>query len=1238
MNLCFFSTDVNVTLFSLGYMQRHGGSYGPDPLRSTTHTNIFSSILLPPIDTPSLNRANLLPINFSSLSAAALKHPHLYYQPSASSFLNAIDPSLTPHLLAPLSSSPAPYIPPPAKYFNPEQRRRADEIQQLHISLFHPSDHDLSASLSYGKFLTHLTSSDVAINRALRGPCPQCLEGKHKHKPKPSSLSPPAQSPGEVLSFDPTILPSPSVGGYTHALFIVDEHTGFLSVVGSLSKSTSHVFDSFRNLITKVYNAHKHTVGTLHGDCEKINLSLAQPLGSIGCALVASPPNDHAQRVERHIQTIITICISMLASLPYYLPTRYILQLLQAAAHSRNSLVSIKTSPYTPNELVLHSRPTSPPIPFGYPCMVTCLADKRASYALSHNTYAKFSPKTEFGVCMGPDPVTGSTLFLLQNGLIVPRAPDHLLPLLTPFNWVTKAFVIPDTSSPPSSIALANTATTPLLNPVIQLPNSPVTSALRAISPIFVPSMPHPTLHAIRSLSHPTPLPHTTFPPGLVPPPSVPLTPPSPPSASPSLVPPIASLPLLPPLLIIPPQPDVPSPIVSILPAPNTLSSPLASTLAPSPPSATTPSPLLSTRVTRSQSGIAKPHIHHPSEGYHTRSRTLPSVPHPSSYFTNLISSIQPHSIRKLALAKLATTAHRNHFHQSHHTANNKPTTLIPIPLPRLRSEMTITRALKTLETPVVDASLAREMKKVQVSFASLKPITTADIEDKSAFLRCNMLVKEKRNKDVNSRLAIDGSQQPPDSYNSTHSGTSDFEKLLCLFSATIADASHRQVPLQLGSFDVPAAFIQCPLTRLDTNGYQLITRLPSNLPGPLAGQLNEIVGAHYGLKQSNNIFTESFRRFLVKNGYSNSILGPHVYRKTCPLNPKNYLIISMHVDDGSFMSTSPTLTAELKSILTAEYGSTDGHPLTWNDEITDYCGINFIRYADGSIKAHMGPHITKFLTKEGMDALPGALTPALADFFLSPSNSTPFNPDTYQSTQGGLLFLTPIRSDIKLFVNHLSSFNFNPCQSDRDKQIQIMRYLKAYPNEGPTFSYKSDQYPNGPQLSAAADCSFASLPNSQSLSGILYYTGDHTAAFASFASAEPGIALSPQEGEYLTMGRAAKQCIYWQQFLDGVGFPQLLPTIIREDNLPAINLVKAPEVTRHSRHMLIKHHYIRWLYQQGLILPIHQGTNDMSADFLTKFNPPRKFHYFKDKVFNAQQQFRKFLDGSTTHTTSPSI
>jgi hypothetical protein len=156
------------------------------------------------------------------------------------------------------------------------------------------------------------------------------------------------------------------------------------------------------------------------------------------------------------------------------------------------------------------------------------------------------------------------------------------------------------------------------------------------------------------------------------------------------------------------------------------------------------------------------------------------------------------------------------------------------------------------------------------------------------------MFIKEKRDGTISARLPIDGSSQTPDTYNTTYAGTSNVEKLLCLLSATVADAAHRHIPLQTGSFDVPAAFLQFGLLRSATNGFQLYTTLPKSFPSPLSGQLNEITGSHYGVKQSNGIFDAEFDGIMTNHDYKTHILSPHIYKKVCPNNPANYLFFNM--------------------------------------------------------------------------------------------------------------------------------------------------------------------------------------------------------------------------------------------------------------------------------------------------------------------------------------------------------
>ena len=92
-----------------------------------------------------------------------------------------------------------------------------------------------------------------------------------------------------------------------------------------------------------------------------------------------------------------------------------------------------------------------------------------------------------------------------------------------------------------------------------------------------------------------------------------------------------------------------------------------------------------------------------------------------------------------------------------------------------------------------------------------------------------------------------------------------------------------------------------------------------------------------------------------------------------------------------------------------------------------------------------------------------------------------------------------------------------------------------------------------------------------------------------------------------------------FRYFLDDVGFPQKDPTVIFEDNMSAINLAQAPAVSRKSRHIHIRHHFIRDCVLNKLVRVQHVRTDQMLADFLTKPFGPKKHAEFRDLYFNTK-------------------
>ena len=535
---------------------------------------------------------------------------------------------------------------------------------------------------------------------------------------------------------------------------------------------------------------------------------------------------------------------------------------------------------------------------------------------------------------------------------------------------------------------------------------------------------------------------------------------------------------------------------------------------------------------------------------------------------------------------------------------------------------MSVGKAINTHDPHLVHASITKELTKLYETFKALKSISYSDLEPDAVFLRSQMLIKDKMDGRTTGRLAIDGKHQPSDTYSETFAGTSCTTNRLFILSAVLADCAHKSIlaDLEIGDFDIPGAFLQNSLPRSATGGRQLYTRLPADIPAellPNSQRLAEIIGSVYGIKQSNHIFDVDFTSTMKSIGYLPIPEDPHTFSKRCSLQPGRYLTLNMHVDDGQYFSTSPSLTAELIDHVKERYGA----DVPFRRESSGICGVRITRHADHSVTADMGQYILEvLLPKCGMDNVPPALTPSLGALFDPPDDLTPFDAKIFQSANGGLLHLLPVRHDVRKEVVYLCTRNANPTVSDRAKQIQCLRYLKGCPNLGVTYSASAKHFPNGCVITGAADTSHAChAADGKSHSAYIICIGTDNAPFSSYSSAEPAsIAGSPCESEYVGLSRLAQSTVFFRKFAISLGFPQPEPSTLFEDNKSAINLTVTPELPRRSRHILQRHHVLRALYLTRQIVPVHQGTHDIIPDGMTKTLGVSAFLYFRFRLMRS--------------------
>jgi len=1192
VNKVFYSKDASTTLLSLGWLQRCGGKYNTnDNDNSVTIRDPNNNI----INVPRLTDNNLLPASIAKLQLAMSRNPSLYQQ--------AVLPSMSAYFSV--------------SHATAEQRKRCELAQDLIFALGFPSDASLILDIDTGKIPgTILTGNDIKLNRLLRGPCPHADAGKRQADPTPSSQSAPATTIGGNLCFDIEKLPEATPGGFTHNIRVVDEKSGYLSIAGCMSKSSAAIGEALLKIIAVDYLAFGHKVEILHGDSEQVNMSLLQHLGSKGIRLQLSLPGQHQARIERYTRTLRERCRAMLSPLPHIVPAKYTHQLQQAAAAHMNNSINSVSYPHVPNELVKFRKMRQIPVQFGSTHMITQLLPKRTSFANNNMIPINQVSKTELGVCLGQYTNAGGLgeLYVVANGSIVIRHSHFKMsPTYVAFNWTPKAFIeiVPLSKEPLSGTNMIPIVVNNMIPSSLALPQSSDTSSsiLRAINPsnpsttdTFVSDTNiDPNINVFSSQNQP--IINNTYASQIN-------------NSLPSPLPPANNLDMVPNLvvespIITPLAVETPHAIEPInRPAPvNVIAPPL---LSPSPPIATRQ---FYPRAAKSSSHLGSLGLSAVSSRY--------SYLLPKSYSSILNTKYQNGAItRKLLLSRLASTRNRQYKATLNiGSLSNKSTDILPDPPPPpKRSEISIDKAMLLWKREDIDKALDKELTKIFTTYNAMKIIPHSDIEPTAIIVRSNMLMKKKLSGVITARLALDGENQPEDSYSDTYAATSDVTNKLFIIATSLQDAANRDCldKLEFTVFDIPGAFLHNRLTREMTGGHQIVTQLPFNLPDKnLAGQWCEVLACMYGLKQSNAVFDKDFRETMIAGGFNPTVCDPRTYIKFSATNPLESIKINMHVDDGFNSNCDAVLKADLINVIRKRYG-----PDVVFETCNGVCGFQMQYNDDHSITVHLEGYNLKLLTKAGMDKVPPALTPSLPGFFNAPTDTTPVDIKHYQSNNGGLIYTLPIRGDIRKETIHLCHSNSNPTVSDKEKQTHLLRYVKGTPSLGPTFNAIKD--PLGVRICGASDAAHAVHTDGSSQSANTISVGDGNAPFYTHSGAERSF-VSPDAcgAEYIALGRCAKNVLYFRQFAEELGYPQNEPSVIYQDNQSAIKLTVAPAISKKSRYMFTRHHFIRSLYENKQIIPVHRGTHDnaiVGCDLMTKTLGPGKFLYGRSILLNMKK------------------
>ncbi|KAM7516529.1 hypothetical protein LguiA_006112 [Lonicera macranthoides] len=214
-----------------------------------------------------------------------------------------------------------------------------------------------------------------------------------------------------------------------------------------------------------------------------------------------------------------------------------------------------------------------------------------------------------------------------------------------------------------------------------------------------------------------------------------------------------------------------------------------------------------------------------------------------------------------------------------------------------------------------------------------------------------------------------------------------------------------------------------------------------------------------------------------------------------------------------------------------------------------------------------------------------------------------------YQSLVGSLIYLTNTRPDIVYPVSLISRFISDPSILHFAAAKRILRYIQGTKNHG--LKYIKEQQN---KLIGFTDSDWAgSLDDRKSTSGFVFCLGSNVISWSS--KNQKTIALSSAEAEYIAATDAACEAIWLRRILTDLQQEQKEATIIYCDNMSTISMTKNPVFHNRSKHIELRHHFIRQLVQKEEIQLEFVNTNEQLADIFTKTVASEKFNKFKAQM-----------------------
>jgi len=205
-----------------------------------------------------------------------------------------------------------------------------------------------------------------------------------------------------------------------------------------------------------------------------------------------------------------------------------------------------------------------------------------------------------------------------------------------------------------------------------------------------------------------------------------------------------------------------------------------------------------------------------------------------------------------------------------------------------------------------------------------------------------------------------------------------------------------------------------------------------------------------------------------------------------------------------------------------------------------------------------------------------------------------------YSEVVGGLLYLSCCtRPDICFAVNTLSRYMSKPTVRHFEQLKGVVRYLKGTANKGIVFGRSGT-------VEGFTDADFAACKDTRrSRSGLVFIS--HGGAVLWGSKLQPLVTISTAEAEYVAAAYAAREAVWLGRAAVDLQLLDVASVVLKCDNQSALHMGANSADTSRTKHIEIRHHFLRECVQSGSLVMQYVPTDDNVADLFTKALPRDK-------------------------------